>query len=135
MIYLEGSLFLNSTRKKIVRMPKLSYDEDLKEIINSLILDNPDVYPGNAFGLPGYYIKGKLFASIFESGLVLKLPEERCKQLIENEDGFDFFAPLGNKMRQWVHWAKDDPESYEEEIGLIEESLMFVGEEAEKNEK
>jgi len=107
-------------------MPKLSYDEEMKEIINPLILANPDVYSGNAFGLPGYYIKGKLFASIFESGLVLKLPEEKCRHLIENEDGFDFFSPLGNKMRQWVHLTKDDPDSFEEEVSLIEESIIFV---------
>lgn len=116
-------------------MPKLTYDEDLKEIIDPIILDNPDVYPGNAFGLPGYYIDGKLFASIFESGLVLKLPVERCIHLIENKDGFDFFAPLGNKMRQWVHRTKDDPESFEEELGLIEESIIFVRKKAMKDKK
>ncbi len=116
-------------------MPKLTYDEDLKEIIDPIILDNPDVYPGNAFGLPGYYVIGKLFASVFESGLVLKLPEERCKQLIDNEDGFDFFAPLGNKMRQWVHLTKDDPERFGEELGLIEESISFVRKEALKSKK
>jgi len=116
-------------------MPKLTYDEDLKEIFDELLLGDPDIYPGSAFGLPGYYIEGKLFASIFESGLVLKLPKEKCKQLIENEDGFDHFAPLGNNMRQWVHVTKDDPENYEEELGLIEESIMFVRKEAMKDKK
>lgn len=111
-------------------MPKLTYDEELEEIIDPLLLDNPDVYPGRVFGMPGYYIEGKLCASIFESGLVLKLPEERCKELIENKDGFDFFAPLGNIMRKWVHITKDDPDSYEEEIDLINESILFVREEA-----
>ena len=107
-------------------MPKLTYDEELKDILEPLLLDNPDVYPGNAFGLPGYYVEGKLFASIFESGLVLKLPEDRCKKLIENEDGFDYFAPLGNNMRKWVHITKDNPDSYTDEQNLIDESIEYV---------
>ncbi len=116
-------------------MPKLSYDEELKEILDPLLLDNPDVYPGRVFGMPGYYVEGKLFASIYESGLVLKLLEERCNELIENEDGFDHFAPLGNKMRQWVHVTKDDPEGYENELDLINESFLFVQKEAKEAKK
>ncbi|MCK4972484.1 MAG: hypothetical protein KAS52_04130 [Candidatus Heimdallarchaeota archaeon] len=114
-------------------MPKLTYDQELKEIFDSFLLEIPEVEPGNAFGLPGYYIYGKLFASAFESGMVLKLPKERCDHLIQNEDGFDYFAPLGNKMKQWVVMTKDDPESFENEMNLILESIKFVREEALKS--
>ena len=114
-------------------MSKFSYDTELKEIFDSFLLELPDVELGKVFGLPGYYINGKLFASVFESGLVLKLPKDRCSELIKNEDGFDNFAPLGNVMRQWVVLTKDDPESFEDEMDLILESIEFVKEESVKS--
>lgn len=107
-------------------MPRFSYDEEIKEIIDNILLEITEVEPGNAFGLPGYYINGKLFASVFESGLTIKLPKEKCDDLIQNVDGFDSFAPLGNKMKEWVHITKDDPESFEDEIELIMQSIKFV---------
>ncbi len=109
-------------------MPKFSFDEEIKLIVDDILLDIPDIEPGNAFGLPGYYINGKLFASVFESGLTLKLPKEKCDDLIQNSDGFDSFAPLGNKMKEWVHMTKDDPESFSEEMDLIFQSIDFVKE-------
>ncbi|MCE7741335.1 MAG: hypothetical protein GOP50_02650 [Candidatus Heimdallarchaeota archaeon] len=107
-------------------MSRFSHDEELKEIFDSFLLELPDVQPGKVFGMPGYYVEGKLFASIFGSGLVIKLPKEHCENLIENEDGFDHFAPLGNNMKQWVVITKDDPESFEDEMDLILQSIEFV---------
>ena len=107
-------------------MPKFSFDPELKEIIDSILLENPEVKPGNAFGLPGYYTEGKLFASVYESGLTLKLPKEKCEELIKNIDGFEPFKPLGRTMSQWVHMTKDDPESYKDELELINLSIVFV---------
>ena len=109
-------------------MSKFSFDEEIKEIIDEILLDMPDVEPGHVFGMPGYYINGKLFASIYESGLTLKLPKKKCKDLVENIDGFDAFAPLGNVMKEWVHLTKDDPNSFEDEIELMIQSMNFVKE-------
>ena len=109
-------------------MSRFSFDKEIKEIIDEIMLDISDVEPGHVFGMPGYYINGKLFASIYESGLTLKLPKEKCKELIENVDGFDAFAPLGNVMKEWVHLTKDDPNSFEDEIELMIESMNFVKE-------
>ncbi|MHA1200388.1 MAG: hypothetical protein ACTSQF_13780 [Candidatus Heimdallarchaeaceae archaeon] len=107
-------------------MSKFSYDEELKEIFDAFLLEIPDVHPGKVFGMPGYYVGGKLFASIYESGLVLKLPKTLCDELIQNKDGYDFFAPLGNNMKQWVVLTKDDPENFEDEMDLILQSTEFV---------
>lgn len=109
-------------------MPKFSFDEEIKEIIDGILLDIQDVDPGHVFGMPGYYINGKLFASIYESGLTLKLPKEKCSDLIENVDGFDVFAPLGNAMKEWIHMTKEDPNSFEDEIEIMIESIDFVKE-------
>ena len=109
-------------------MSRFSFDEELKEIIDEILLDISGVEPGHVFGMPGYYVNGKLFASIYESGLTLKLPNEKCKELVENVDGFDVFAPLGNVMKEWVHLTKDDPNSFEDEIELMVESMNFVKE-------
>ena len=113
-------------------MPKFSFDEEIKKIIDSFLLEIPEVEPGNAFSLPGYYVNGKLFACVFESGLTLKLPKEKCDRLVQEVDGFDTFAPLGNIMKQWVHMTKDNPESFADEKDLITESINFVKEIAKK---
>ena len=109
-------------------MPKFTYDTEIKEIIDKILLEIPEVEPGNDFGLPGYYVNGKLFACIFESGLTLKLPKKKCDDLKQNLDGFDSFTPLGKIMKEWIHITKDDPESFEEEIDLIIQSMNFVKE-------
>lgn len=109
-------------------MPKFSYDEEIKEIIDDILLEIPDIEPGHVFGMPGYYINGKLFASVYESGLTLKLPKAKCSDLIEKIDGFDAFAPLGNTMKEWVHLTKEDPTDFENEIKLMIESMNFVRE-------
>jgi hypothetical protein len=107
-------------------MPKYSYDEEIKEVIDDILLEMPEVQPGNAFGLPGYYVNGKLFACVYESGITLKLPREKCSDLIENSDGFDTFAPLDRVMKEWVHVTKEDPTDFEKETVLIIESVNFV---------
>jgi hypothetical protein len=107
-------------------MPKFSYDPELKEIIDSILLENPEVKPGNAFGLPGYYINGKLFACVYESGLTLKLPKEKRDELVNNVDGFEPFKPLGKTMSQWVHMTKDNPEDYKNEQEIIKSSITYV---------
>jgi len=107
-------------------MSKFSYDEEIKDIIDSILLEIPDVTPGKMFGMPGYFINGKLFATVFGSSLVIKLPKDVCDELIQNRDGFDSFAPLGNKMKEWVVITKDDPESVEDELDFIHRSIEFV---------
>ena len=107
-------------------MPKSSYDKEIKTIVDKILLENPEVKPGNAFGLPGYYVNGKLFSCVFESGLTLKLPKDKCDELIQNVDGFDSFSPLGRRMKEWVHITKDNPDNFEEESDLILQSIEFV---------
>ena len=107
-------------------MPKFSYDAELKEIFDEFLLDIPEVNLGKMFGMPGYFVHNKLFANIFGSGLVLKLPRDLCDTLINEKDGFDYFAPLGNRMKEWVVITKDDPQSFEDEMDLILQSIEFV---------
>jgi len=107
-------------------MPKYTFDEEIKVIIDDILLEMPDVQPGNAFGLPGYYVNSKLFACVYESGITLKLPKEKCSKLIESSDGFDAFAPLGRVMKEWIHITKENPAEFEEETGLMIESINFV---------
>ena len=45
-------------------MLKFSFDKEIKEILDDILLEIPEVKPGNAFGLPGYYINGN-FSLVF----------------------------------------------------------------------
>ena len=64
--------------------------------------------------------------------MTLKLPKEKCDELIQNIDGFESFSPLDRKMKEGVHITKDDPEGFEEETNLILHSVNFVREMARK---
>lgn len=42
-------------------MTNFSYDEEIKEIIDVILLEIPKVEPGSVFGMPGYYVNGKIW--------------------------------------------------------------------------
>ena len=38
-------------------MPKFTYDTEIKEIIDKILLEIPEVEPGNDFGLPSLFLQ------------------------------------------------------------------------------
>lgn len=42
-------------------MPKMTFDPRVKEALDSFLLENVEVEPGKAFGLPAYHASGKMF--------------------------------------------------------------------------
>jgi hypothetical protein len=94
----------------------------------------PDVSSGTGFGgTTGLRVSGKIFAMLMESGLVLKLPADRCSGLIATGRGTPFTAGKGKPMREWVVLPADaaddpgDPGDPGEWERLVEEAYEFVG--------
>lgn len=56
-------------------MTKANFNADIKGVMDSMLLDMPQVKPGKMFGYPAYYVKGKMFACVYENGVGLKVPE------------------------------------------------------------
>lgn len=107
-------------------MGKLTYNSKIKEVLDGFLLNYPGTKAGKAFGLPGYYVKNKMFACVYEDGVSIKLPEPKVKKLL-NEEGFSPFNPLGRAiMREWVYLKRDDPEDFFQDQDIFEMAIDFV---------
>ena len=107
-------------------MPKMSYDPEVKEVLDSMLLDNVEVEPGKAFGLPAYYINGKMFAAVYEDGATIKVPEETAAELLER-DGMHEFRPMDKHvMKNWVLIRRESPEDYREDKELFQLAFDHV---------
>jgi YjbR protein len=66
------------------------------------LLAEPDVEEGTGFGSsPGLRVGGKIFAMEIDGRLVVKLPPERCRELVE-AGGAQPFVIGKRTMREWV---------------------------------
>jgi hypothetical protein len=94
-------------------MPKFTFDPRVKEALDSFLLDNPEVEPGKAFGIPAYYINGKMFAGVFGDGATIKVPEDTVPGLLEKDYVSEFQPMAGRTMKNWVIIHRDDPADFE----------------------
>ena len=106
-------------------MINVKFNEKHKEILDSFLLEIPIVNPGKMYGYPAYYIGGKLFASLYNDGVCIKIPESRVKELLKKE-GIIPFEPMGRKMREWILIIREKSEDYQKDYDIFEESIEFV---------
>ncbi|MBU1670358.1 MAG: TfoX/Sxy family protein [Actinobacteria bacterium] len=102
------------------------YSARVKEVLDDMLLGDPEVEPRKAFGYPSYSVNGKMFACVYGDGVSIKLPAERAAELVEGE-GYALFEPMeGRKMREWVVVSHADPEEFRADADLLKESLDYV---------
>ncbi len=101
---------------------------DVALVAAEMIGNRPEVESRVTFGVPGYLVGGKMFACVNHSGIGLKLPAETIDALTGPE--FTPFGRPGRPMRGWVQIAREDPEAFRQDIGLIETSIAYVAEQA-----
>ena len=106
-------------------MSKVQFNPKHKVVLDSFMLDNLAVSPGKMFGHPAYYVRGKVFASLYMDGVVLKLPESRVEELL-GEKGFVPFTSMGRKMREWIMIVHEDSSDYLADKEVFEESFEYV---------
>lgn len=107
-------------------MPKISFDPEVKEALDSLLLDNIEIEPGKAFGLPAYYINGKMFAVVYEDGAAIKVPEDMVAELSGRDYIFEF-KPMGrHTMKSWVLLRREDPAGFAADKELFQTALEHV---------
>ena len=106
-------------------MPKTRFNIKHKEVLYTFLLDNPIVQPGKMYGHPAYYVGGKLFASLFDDGVCVKIPEKMKDELIKKE-GIEPFEPMGRKMREWVLINREKSEDYLKDKAIFDASIEFV---------
>ena len=104
---------------------------DHKTALDSLLLGIPGVTAGQMFGHPSYKIAGKVFASVMEDGITIKLPEDTRQAMLEREN-VSTFAPMGTPMREWVLVRVADAGEYVAYRDYLEQVLQFVAAEADQ---
>jgi hypothetical protein len=109
----------------VIELNNVKFNLKHKETLDSFLLDIPIVKPGKMYGYPAYYVGGKLFASLFNDGVCVKLPEIRVKELLK-EDGIEYFEPMGRRMREWIFIIRDNSDDYQKDLHIFEESIEFV---------
>jgi len=83
---------------------------------------------GRGFGSGALKVDGKIFASLSRGRLLVKLPVERVKALVEAKLGDPFSTGPGRVKKEWVAVA---PSTVEEWVRLSEEARRYVRSKAE----
>jgi hypothetical protein len=100
---------------------------DYKTVLDEILLAQPGVTAGKAFGYPCYRIGKKIFCWIMERGATFKLPAERVTEIIAEDANASIFSPdQGLVWREWVYIQRDQPDDLHELRGLFAESIRYV---------
>ena len=84
----------------------------------------PDVEHGTGWGRsPGLRVRRKIFAMLIEGDLVVKLPADRCAELVAAGRARPFTSG-GREMREWVVVGDEHADDW---LGLAEDAHAFVG--------
>ena len=117
----------------VEKLSKLKYNAKHKKILDSFLLNIPIVKPGKMFGYPAYYVGGKLFASVYEDAVCVKVPESLANELLKREE-IVHFQPMGRrKMREWIQINRNNSEDYLKDQGIFDASVEFVSSIAKTN--
>ena len=66
------------------------------------IVPGPPVIKRKMFGYPAGFINGNLFMSLFEDSMILRLPGELRKEVIQMHGGKPFAPMAGHVMKEYV---------------------------------
>ena len=97
--------------------------------INNVIIALSKSVPGATIGQHLNHINllvgKKVFGFIRKDGLVLKLPQETIKKILNGSTIIRLV--MGKKeMKEWVIIAHQNPEEYKKDLSLLKESAAFV---------
>jgi hypothetical protein len=113
-----------------------TFNPDIKQILDDLLLTHPLVHAGKMFGYPAYYVGKKLFICLFEQGVGIKVPAETASRLLDNDGNVIPFMPLGRpKMKEWIQVNLSNAEDYRMYLPVFEESIRYVQEQQGKTRK
>lgn len=91
--------------------------------VERALLREPGTTSGTGFGSgPGVKVGGRIAAMLVGGRLVVKLPAERCNELIER--GAEPLRMGRRTMREWVTLGSDRSDEW---LPLAREALAYVG--------
>ena len=102
--------------------------EDVAAVVTPMVRARPGIEERLAFGVPAFFVGGKMFACVNAKGLGLKLPHARIAEL--DDPAVSQFGRPGQPMRGWIQIARDDAEAHRNDGGLLDESIAYVAAQA-----
>ena len=100
----------------------MTASESAFEAVVRRLLDEPGTDLATTFRSPGVRLNGKIVAMHVRGHLVVKLPAERCAELVATGAGRPFES--GRRvMREWVTIEGVDAEEW---VAYAEEALAFA---------
>ena len=107
---------------------EVSYRDDVKDVLEGLLLDIPGIKGGKAFGHPAFKVGKKVFIFVGGDGIAVKLPPERVLELVETQAEMHPFYPAEVTLwKGWVSIVRENANDYQQDIALMEESIQYVG--------
>jgi hypothetical protein len=104
-----------------------AFNANHKAALDKLLLRMPGVTTGKAFGYPAYKINGKPFAFVESTGVALKLPEGRIRELVAASGTMRWFEPVkGMIWEEWIAIQRLNSADYWLDLGLFEEAVCFA---------
>jgi YjbR protein len=93
------------------------------EAILARFAGEPDVEQGTGWRSPGLRVRKKIFAMLVDGEFVVKLPADRCADLVAAGHGHPFTSG-GRRMREWVAVSDEHAADW---MRLAEDAYAFVG--------
>jgi len=104
-----------------------SYREDVKALLDEILIGIPGVKASKAFGYPCYKVSGRIFCFVSGDAVQLKLPARRVESLVAEGGPYHKFGPVeGTTWREWVALEWQTPADYEQAMDLFIESIEYV---------
>ena len=104
-----------------------NFNPQHKEVLDGLLLGQPNVKAGKMYGFPAYYTGKKLCICLYEEGVGVKLPEASAAKLLAEDRHVIPFQPMGRpKMREWVQINLPRPQDYKAYQSVFEESVRYL---------
>ena len=103
--------------------PAITPEERYASLVEELLGTSEATQSGKkGFGSSALWVRGKIFAMLYNDKLVVKLPTSRVDALIASGEGDRFEGGRGRPMKEWVALEP----TCEEWLPLAKEAMEFV---------
>ncbi len=106
--------------------PGARWRPEVLAAVTELLAEVPGVTQKTMFGVPAFFVDGRLFCCIWGEGVGLRLPMDRA-QTVVGADALGPFRPFGRApMTGWVQRDVESPEAIADDQSLIEATCEHV---------
>ncbi|MGH7452799.1 MAG: MmcQ/YjbR family DNA-binding protein [bacterium] len=99
--------------------------DDLASILSSMLEGLPGVNVKKSANRLSFLIGKKVFAFMQRNGVVIKLPQERIKELVDKKTA-SFLVMGKREMKEWAVIKHKDPKEYKKDLKLFKAAMAFV---------